>query len=135
MRYGRHKFPQKHDCMKRIFEFLSPDRANWIAFVTFLVSVPCFVICRSHHFCVYGHLAENVTFLGGINDYFWQSGFIVGMILSFRSGITFRYIFIFAMGVGFLWIADPRNLGGILIYPVTGALCLFALASLIGWID
>ena len=121
--------------MKRIFEFLSPDRANWIAFVTFLVSVPCFVICRSHHFCVYGHLAENVTFWGHINDYFWRSGFIVGMILSFRSEIAFRYLFVFAMGVGFLLIADPRNLGGILIYPATGALCLFALASLIGWID
>ena len=121
--------------MKQIFAWLSPDRANLITFVSFLVSVPCFVICRSHHFCIYGHLPENVSDWGRINDYVWQLGFIAGMILCFRSGITFRYAFIFAIAVGFLWVASPLNLCGILIYPVAAAACLFSLACLLGWID
>ena len=121
--------------MKRLLQFFSPDRATWIGFTLFIACVPSFVFCRTHHFCVFGHFQDEVTFLGKVNDLFWQFGFAVAMILSFRSGITFRYVFIFAMGAGFLFIASPLNFGGILILPVTGALCLFALAILIGWID
>jgi hypothetical protein len=121
--------------MKKLLEFLSPDRSLLISFILFLAAVPSFVFCRTHHFCIYGHLEDNVTYWGHANDYFWQTGFIGGVILSFRSGIAFRYLFTFGLGVGFLLVADPRNLGGILIFPVTGALCLFALACLLGWID
>ncbi len=82
-----------------------------------------------------GHLQDEVTFLDKANDWFWQLGFIASIILSFRSGITFRYAFIFSMAVGFLLIADPQNFFGILIFPIAGASCLFALAILVGWID
>ena len=121
--------------MKRLLQFFSSDRATWIGFSLFLACVPSFVFCRTHHFCMYGHFQDEVTLLDRVNDLFWQAGFIVSFIFSFRTDITFRYAFIFAMGVGFLLVASPLNLGGILILPVTGALCLFALASLIGWIE
>jgi hypothetical protein len=121
--------------MERILQFFSPDRARLITFVSFLASVPSFLICRTHHFCVYGHFHEETTSLGYANDYFWQAGFGVALLLCFRCDITFRYAFIFAMSVGFLWVASPLNLCGVLIYPVTAAAGLFALASLIGWID
>jgi hypothetical protein len=121
--------------MKRFLQFFTPDRAIIIGFTVFLVCVPCFVFCQTHHFCMEGHLQDKVTFLDKANDSFWQSGFVVAMLLSFRSGITFRHVFTFATSVGFLLIASPLNFGGILILPVTGAACLFAIASLIGWID
>src|ERR1035437_7548829 len=108
--------------MKRLLQFFSPNRAISIGFTLFLACVPSFVFCRTHHFCMYGHFRDEVTFLGEANDLFWQSGFVVSIILSFRSGITFRYVFTFAMGVGFLLIASPLNFGGILILPVTGTL-------------
>ena len=121
--------------MKRLLQFFSPGRAINIGFTVFLVCVPFFVLCRTHHFCMYGHFKDEATIWGEANDVFWQSGFILATLLCFRSGITFRYVFSFAMGVGFLLIASPLNLGGILILPVTGAAVLFALASLFGWID
>ena len=121
--------------MKRVRKFFNPDRAIIIGFTVFLVCVPLFVFCRTHHFCVYGHFKDEVTFWDEANDVFWQSGFVVAIISSFRSGITFRYVFTFAISVGFLLIASPLNFGGILILPVTGAACLVAIASLIGWID
>jgi hypothetical protein len=96
--------------------------------------VPSFVFCLTHHYSGFGHEFP-VTFLGEANDVAWRLGFLIAMILVFRSGITFRYLFIFALGVGFLLIASPLNLCGILILPVTGALCFFALAALVGWID
>ncbi len=121
--------------MKRLLQFFCPDRAIVISFITFLACVPCFVFCRTHHFCMEGHLKDAVTFWDEANDVIWRSGFVIAMILCFRSEITFRYVFAFAMGVGFLLIADPQNLCGALILPVTGALGLFALACLLGWID
>lgn len=121
--------------MKRFLQFFSPDRSIRIGFTLFLACVPSFVFCRTHHFGIYGHFKDELTFLDKVNDFFWQFGFVVSMILSFRSDITFRYVFTYAMGVGFLLIASPLNFGGILILPVTGALCLFALCCLLGWID
>jgi hypothetical protein len=121
--------------MKRFLQFFSPDRAVIIGFILFLACVPSFVYCRTHHFCMYVHFQDEVTFLDKVNDVIWQFGFAVSIVLSFRSDITFRYAFLFASGVGFLFIASPLNLGGILILPFTAALCLFALACLIGWID
>ena len=121
--------------MKRFLQFFSPDRATSIGFILFLVCVPSFVFCRTHHFCMYGHFQDEVALLARLNDVAWQGGFVVSMILSFRTDIIFRYVFIFAMGVGFLLVASPLNFGGILIFPVTGALCLFAIASLIGWVE
>ncbi len=121
--------------MKRLLEFFSPDRATAVGFILFLVCVPFFVFCRTHHFCMFGHLQDAVTVWDTVNDWFWRFGFCGSIILGFRSGITFRYVFTFALAVGFLMIASPLNLGGILIFPVTGAACLFALASLAGWID
>ncbi|MEI7808125.1 MAG: hypothetical protein WCJ07_06535 [Verrucomicrobiota bacterium] len=121
--------------MKRLLEFFSPDRAASVGFILFLTCVPFFLYCRTHHFCMAGHLQDEVTFLDKANDMFWQVGFMVSIILSFRSGITFRYVFTFAMAVGFLLVASPLGVGGVLIFPVTGAAGLFALASLMGWID
>ena len=121
--------------MKRLLQFFSPDRAINIGFSGFLVCVPFFVFCQTHHFCIYGHFKDEVTFWGEANDVFWQSGFVVAMVLSFRSSITFRYVFTFAMSVVFLLIASPLGFCGILILPVAGALCLFAIACLLGWID
>jgi hypothetical protein len=120
--------------MKRLLEFFSPDRATLICFLLFLACVPFFVYCRIHHFTVFGH-EYAVTFLDKANDVAWRSGFFIAMILIFWSEIKFRYAFIFAMGVGFLQIASPLNFFGILILPVAGALCLFALAGLLGWIE
>ncbi len=62
-------------------------------------------------------------------------GFIISVVLAFRSEVTFRYAFIFALGVGFLFISDPRAVLGILEIPVQIVLCLFSIACLIGWID
>ena len=121
--------------VKRLLQFFSPDRAISLGFTLFLVCVPGFVFCRTHHFCMYGHFQDEVTLLAGLNDFLWQAGFMVSMILSFRTDLTFRYVFTFTTGIGFLLIASPLNLGGILILPVTGALCLFAIASLFGWIE
>lgn len=121
--------------MKKILNFLTPSRATFICFVAFLACVPSFIYCRNHHFCIYGHLQHEITFWEKANDLLWHSGFLVGMVLGFRSEIIFRYAFIFAMAVGFLLIADPRNLGGILILPVTAAAGLFAVAGLLGWLD
>lgn len=82
-----------------------------------------------------GHLQDEVVFLDKANDWFWQLGFIASILLSFRSGITFRFIFIFSTAVGFLLIASPLNLAAILIFPVLAACSLFAIGALIGWID
>lgn len=120
--------------MKWLLKFFSPERATLICFLIFLASVPFFVCCRTHHFSVFGH-EYAVTFLDKTNDAVWRLGFFIVMILIFRSEITFRLAFIFMMGVGFLLIASPLNFFGILILPVTGALGLFALAGLLGWID
>ncbi len=121
--------------MKRLLTFVNPERARLITFIWFLASVPCFLICRTRHFCVFGHLEDQTSFWDYANDVLWRSGFVVGMILCFRSDITFRYVFTFALSVGFLLCASPLGLLSILIYPVTAASCLFALASLLGWID
>ena len=121
--------------MKRLLQFFSPERAISIGCILFLACVPSFVFCRTHHFCMYGHFQDEVTLLGRANDVLWQAGYVVSMLLSFRSDITFRYVFAFVMSVGFLLVASPLNFGGILIFPVTGAVCLFAIASLIGWIE
>lgn len=121
--------------MKRLIGFFSPDRSLRIGFVLFLAAVPFFVFYRTHHFGIYGHFKENLTILDRASDCFWEAGFVAAVILGFRTGITFRYIFTFALAVGFLLVADPRNLCGILILPVTGALCVFALACLLGWLD
>jgi hypothetical protein len=130
-RAGRHSVRS----MKRFLQFLSPDRATNFCFTTFLVCVPSFIFCRTQHFCMEGHLKDSVSFLDRANDALWWLGFVVAIILSFRSDITFRYAFIFSIGVGFLLIAVPYNLWGILILPVTVALGLFALACLLGWIE
>ena len=120
--------------MKRFLKFFSPERATIICFLLFLACVPSFLFCRTHHFSVFGH-EYAVTFLDKANDVLWRLGFFIAMILIFRSDITFRYAFIFAMALGFLLVASPLNLCGILIFPITVAACLFAVACLIGWID
>jgi hypothetical protein len=120
--------------MKRLLKFFSPERATVISFLLFLACVPSFVFCRTHHFSAFGH-EYSTNFLDEANDVAWRLGFFIAMILIFRSEITFRYAFIFAMSVGFLLIASPLNFCGVLILPVTGALCLFALAVMLGWMD
>lgn len=125
--------------MKRILAFVSADRAAWIAF---LVASPAYLLCRSTHFCMGGHLPDHGNLdhshsliVGFALDSIWVAAFGLAVVMSFMGGITFRYIFIFALGVGFLFIADPRGIGGILAWPVHAALCLFAIACLKGWID
>jgi hypothetical protein len=122
--------------MKRILEFLSPDRATRIAFLSFLVASPAYFICRSNHFCMAGHLqhSDDYTPLAYLTDGFWVIGFVCSIILAFRSDVTFRYVFMFALGVAFLCFADPRGIGGLLQIPVHVALGLFAIACLLGWI-
>ena len=73
--------------------------------------------------------------LGYFSDCIWVVGFVLAVLLSFFSGITFRYVAVFAAGVLFLIVADPRGIGGILAWPVLAVLCLFTIACLRGWID
>ena len=120
--------------MKRLLKFFSHERATLTSFLLYIACVPSFVFCRTHHFSAFGH-EYSTNFLDKANDATWRLGFFIAMILIFRSEITFRYAFIFAMSVGFLLIASPLNFCGVLILPVTGALCLFALAGMMGWID
>jgi len=120
--------------MKRLLNFFNPERATLFSFLLFFVCVPSFVFCRTRHFSALGH-EYSTNFLDEANDAAWRLGFFVAMILIFRSDITFCYAFIFAVSVGFLLIASPLNFCGVLILPVTGALCLFALAVMLEWID
>jgi len=82
-----------------------------------------------------GHLQhpDDFTPVAYVTDALWFVGFLCSIVLAFRSDITFRYVFVFALGVGFLFIADPRGISEILRIPVHAALCLFAIACLIGW--
>ena len=125
--------------MKRITKFISAERAAWIAF---LAASPAYVFCRWTHFCMGGHLPDHGdlghshrAMVGYALDSVWAVAFAFAAVMSFLSGITFRYSFIFALGVGFLFIADPRGLGEILAWPVHAALCLFVIACWKGWID
>ncbi len=122
--------------MKRILEFLSPDRATTGAFLSFLLASPAYYICRTRHFCIAGHLQhpDDFTPLACVTDGFWSIGFLCAMVLAFRSDVTFRFVFVFALGVGFLFLANPLGIGGVLWLPVLVALCLFAIACLMGWI-
>lgn len=133
--WTRRKWGSSVRNMKRLLQFFSPDRASSIGFILFLVCVPGFIYCRQRHFCMAGHLQDETAFWEQASDWFWQLGFAISVVLSFRADLTFRHAFVFAMAVGFLLIADPRNVGGILILPVVGASGLFALAALAGWID
>ena len=89
-----------------------------------------------------GHLPDHrdlehthSTVLGYALDSIWVGGFALSVLMAFRSGITFRYAFIFALGVALLVVTNPVGLGDILGWRVHAALCLFALACLKGWID
>jgi hypothetical protein len=122
--------------MKRILKFLSPDRATQIAFLSFLAASPAYHICRSKHFCMAGHLQhfDGYTSLAYLTDGLWIFGFLCSIVLAFRSDVTFRYVFLFALGVGFLFFADPRGIGGILQIPIHVSLGLFAIAGLLRWL-
>ena len=117
-------------------KLLSPDRATRIAFLSFLAASPAYYNCRSRHFCMAGHLqhADDYTPFAYLTDAMWIIGFVCSIILAFRSDVTFRYVFVFALGVTFLFFADPHGIGEILRLPVHIALCLFAVACLLGWI-
>ena len=116
--------------------FLNSDRATRIAFLSFLITSPAYYFCRSKHFCMAGHLQhlDDFTPLAYLTDGLWVIGFLVSIILAFWTDITFRYIFAFVLGVGFLFFADPNGLGAFLQLPVQITLCLFAIAGLFGWI-
>lgn len=118
---------------------MSPERAGWIAFVGFLAASPAYVLCRSTHFCMGGHLPDHgaaghshAVALGYLFDAIWVVAFGLAVVLAFLSGLTFRYAFVFALGVGFLFIADPS---GIVLWPAHVVLSVFAIACLKGWID
>lgn len=80
-----------------------------------------------------GH--SHSTALGYVTDTIWVVAFGLAVVLAFLSGLTFRYAFVFALGVGFLLIADPRGVSGIVLWPAHVALSVFAIACLKGWID
>lgn len=127
---------------KRRTKFASAERASWIAFAAFLAVSPLYAWCQLTHYCMGGHLPDHpalghshATTLAFLLDGLWTVVFGAVAILAFFSGITFRYVFVFALGIGFLFVADPRGIGEILIWPVLVATCLFAIASLRGWID
>lgn len=122
--------------MKRLLEFLNPTRATQLGFLLFLVASPAYYICRSNHFSMAGHLQHSgdLTSLAVLTDGLWTIGFLTSSVLAFRSEISFRYVFVFALGVAFLFFGDPRGVGAILQIPVHIALCVFSIACLIGWI-
>ena len=125
--------------VKRIRRFISAERVAWIAV---LAASPAYVLCRWTHFCMGGHLPDHgdlghshKAMVGYALDSAWAIAFALAVVMSFLSGITFRYSFIFALGVGFLFLTDPHGLSEILAWPVHAALCLFAIACWKGWID
>lgn len=77
-----------------------------------------------------GH--SHAVALGYLFDAIWVVAFGLAVVLAFLSGLTFRYAFVFALGVGFLFIADPS---GIVLWPAHVVLSVFAIACLKGWID
>ena len=80
-----------------------------------------------------GH--SHAVALGYLFDTIWVGAFGLAVVLAFLSALTFRYAFAFALGVGFLFIADPRGVSGIVLWPAHLVLAVFAIACLRGWID
>jgi hypothetical protein len=81
-------------------------------------------------------LGHSHSLVGGIAlDIFWGAAFIWAVVGSFTSSIRFKYSLFFALGTGFLFIANLQNIAGILMFPVHAALFLFAIACLKDWID
>jgi hypothetical protein len=87
--------------MKRLSEFLTPDRSLRISFSLFLAAVPSFVFFRTHHFGMYGHIEKSMGFWDHASDYFWWFGFGAGTIPSFRSEVVFSPSFHIRNGGGF----------------------------------
>ncbi len=120
--------------MKRWLALLRHEKTGWIIFLT---ALPAYFVCRLKHFSAAGHLAhpDDLTPLIYFTEPFWIIGFILAMIGAFRSNIAFRYAFIFAAGVGALFIATPTGFSEILWLPLYIVLGTFTLACLLGWID
>jgi len=78
---------------------------------------------------------DDFTPLAKLTDTLWVAVFASSIVLAFRSEISFRIAFIFALGVGFLMVADPRGVGSLLQIPVHIVLCLISIGCLAGWIE
>jgi len=113
--------------------FLSPEVASRVAFITFLLVSPEYYWCRTHHFCCGGgHLegADSVA-LPYLVDSFWCIGFLAAVVLAFSSRITFRYVFLFFLALGFLTVAAEP----LFVLPIWMGTGLFSAACLVGWIE
>jgi len=123
--------------MRRILDFISPERATRLAFRWFLAASPAYYLCRSRHFCLEGHLQhpEDFSTFAVLTDGFWLLGFACSIALAFRADIIFRYTILFVLGVAFLFIVRPGSMAEILQIPVQIALCLFSVAGLLGWLE
>jgi hypothetical protein len=101
--------------VERLRPIVSAERVAWMVF---LAASPASVFCRWTHFCMGGHLPDHgdqghahKAILGYAWDPVWAIGFGLAVVMSFQSSLTIRYSFIFALGVGFLFIADARGFG------------------------
>jgi len=123
--------------IKRILDFISPERATRLAFLLFLAASPAYYLCRSRHFCMQGHLQhpQDTSTLAVLADGFWLLCFTCSIALAFRADIVFRYSVLFVIGVAFLFIIRPGSMVEILQIPVQIALCLFSVAGLLGWLE
>jgi len=68
-------------------------------------------------------------------DTTWQAGFVSTILLVFRSDITFRYAFVYAILIGVLFFVAPMGLLSILTIPLLIACGAFWIACLLDWID
>jgi hypothetical protein len=122
--------------MKRLLDFLAPDRSARIAFLSFLAVSPAYFLCGQQHYCIGGHLSdlEDFEVLPYLTDTLWVVGFLISILLAFRTGITFRYVFVFALGVGSLF-AFPPGLNSLVGFGIHVTLCALAVCFLCDWID
>ena len=122
--------------MNRIVHIFSPNRATLISFFSFLISSPAYDYCRLQHYNwstagLLQHVVDpDEVVLSRLVDGVWICGFTCSVAAAFLSDISFRYVFVYALGVGLLSCCGPN----ILVIPVQCALSLFALACLKGWI-
>jgi len=118
--------------MRKHLELLSPERSTQAAFLLFLVTSPAYGVCRFNHFWCHGHygLADNATPIEYVTDGLLIVGFVLSVLLAFRSDISFRYVFLYGLGIGLVCYSAPN----ILVCGVYVALLLFAVGCLLGWI-
>src|SRR5262245_8726604 len=121
--------------MRRFLDHFDEGRSLGWFFFAFILGSAGYMVCQTSHFCMGGHNAHpeevSETFLARCVDAFWISAFVLSMLLIFKSGITFRYVFVFSIGMVLLFFCGYDLIG----IPLHSLLAVIAIAFRAGWID